>query len=341
MNSINYFTKTISIASLGFISICSGALAQSVTSNIAGYITLNIKGNNGADKPAYSFLSIPLIQTASDSGVVEAINGPTINKLDADWAEDEFNDMYYIEITSGENIGITSTIIDTTSTSIVTFDDLSSLVNANDSFVIRKYTTIADVFGANNEAGLQGGGTLGAADNILIYNSGAQKFDRYYYKNAGLGANSWRSSISGEKSNTILYPGSALIIESIRPDDLEVIVTGIVQPNDAVLPIERDYNFISSHFPTDVTLNQMFGPDGGPLVGGSTASQADRILVPNDNGGYDSYYFKTSGLGANQWRSTSISGDQGDSVIAEAGDIIIIRRSQGEAFNFVESVTYQ
>jgi hypothetical protein len=66
---------------------------------------------------------------------------------------------------------------------LTTSEDLSSLLAGDESFEIRPYTTIADVFGTTNSAGLDGGSTAGNADNKKL--QACSGFDTYYYKDAG------------------------------------------------------------------------------------------------------------------------------------------------------------
>jgi uncharacterized protein (TIGR02597 family) len=75
--------------------------------------------------------------------------------------------------------------------------------------------TLAGLFGANNEAGLDGGAYGGEADHILKYDSSGN-VTTYYYKNAGIiGGIGWRSaaSISIDQANTVIAkPGEMFFI---------------------------------------------------------------------------------------------------------------------------------
>ena len=77
-------------------------------------------------------------------------------------------------------------------------------------------------------------------------------------------------------------------------------------------------------------FSTLFGEDGvaAGLNGGTSVSSADNILVPNDSGGYDIYYYNTNSLALlNGWRSVlSAVTDAKDAVIAEPGKSFIIRR---------------
>lgn len=331
-------TKTISLlASVALFTLSSLSAVQTAP---VGYVTLTVKGSGTASE-AFSFLSVPLLDAVSHSGDFEAVSGTILTDSDASWLTDAYNDLYFIEITSGANTGVSTTITDTTLTTLTTLDDLSSLIASDDTFIIRKYPTLAGVFGPSNEAGLQGGSSASNADTILIPDPLTQGFSVYYYKSSGLGSPGWFStSSSGDKANTLLLPGTGFIVKRLGTLDVDVVVSGSVQVNNVFTPVEEDINFIASRFPTPVTLNQMFGVDGGDLTGGSSASNADTVLIPKESGGFDIYYYKSSGLGSPGWFSTSVSGTQGDTQIADVGGVVIVNRAFGTSFNLAEDITY-
>lgn len=74
--------------------------------------------------------------------------------------------------------------------------------------------TLNALFGATNEAGLDGGSAAGNADNVVV--PSASGLTTYYYKNAGfLGGTGWRSSASpsvDEGSTVFVQPGQMFLI---------------------------------------------------------------------------------------------------------------------------------
>ena len=91
--------------------------------------------------------------------------------------------------------------------------------------------------------------------------------------------------------------------------------------------------------PVSMTLSEFFGESNSAgLDGGSSAGNADTILVPSE-GGFLTYYYKDAGLlGGTGWRSVaSPIVDESSTVIAEPGKMFFLNRSGGNGFNLTEA----
>lgn len=336
MKTIKYISSAL-LASGLLIS----ANATSVTTDPVGYITLQINGTGGEGSSAFSFLSVPMHSAIDAQSTIASFGTSSITASSADWTVDEFAATHFVQIVSGPNEGIAATITANTSDTLTTAEDLSTLLAGGESFAIRKYTTIADVFGPENEAGLVGGANAGAADNILIPD-GAGGFGFYYYKNAGLiGGTGWRSSASPsiDEANKILPFGEGFLVRRIASEDISLVVTGSVIVNDSIIPFESGINWAAPVAPKTYTIADFFGPNNEVgLVGGANAGAADNILLPDGSGGYLFFYFKNAGLiGGTGWRSSaSPSIDEADRILAQPGSLFILNRSQGGPFNLIE-----
>ena len=331
---------TFAFACLSSLSI---AHAQTATTDPVGVMEFTVKGHGGNGSSALTFMSVPFIHDIEYSGAIDSVSANTIIDNDASWSDDQFNDLYFIRITSGSNEGMSATITDTSANQISTFEDLSTFASNGDTFTIRKYTTIGDVFGDNNESGLLAGASAGDADTILIQDVENQSFFTYYFKNAGIGGTGWRSTTNGvdDQADTIIYPGSSFVIKRKVASDITLTVNGSVQTDNTTLPIEQNINFIASHYPTKPTLNKLFGSDGGPLDGGASTVDADSVLVPNGSGGFITYYYKNSGIGGIGWRTTTNGlSQQGDTILTDVGGSVIVNRSQGGALNLTETAPF-
>jgi len=312
-----------------------------VISNVVGYVTLNIKGTGGSGSEAYNYIGVPLNNAADFNGAVASSSVNTIQASSASWTDNEFAGTHYVQITSGSYEGISATIASNTSDSLTTVEDLSSVLSGDESISIYRYNTLADIFGASNESGLQGSSSASGADNILVQT--ASGFDTYYYKNAGfLGGTGWRSSASPvtDASATPIPYGSGIIVVRKQSSDLDVVVSGSVFSGDATTPIEEGYNWKTSSIPVTLTLADYFGAaNEAGLTGSSSASGADNILVFNASGGYDTYYYKNAGfLGGTGWRSSaSPATDESSRIISEPGQMFIVVRKSGGAFNLNET----
>jgi uncharacterized protein (TIGR02597 family) len=333
-------TKFIALLS-GAALLASSAFAQGVVTNPVGYVTLAIKGTGGVGSAAYNFIGTPVHAASDFSGVIT--DSASANVIEADgatWVASAFAGTHYLQITSGVNEGISATISGNTVNSLTTVEDLSSVLAGTENFSIRKYTTISDVFGAANESGLEGGVSAAAADNILI--QAESGFTTYYYKNGGLiGGTGWRSSSSPvvDVASTPIPFGTGLIVVRKQSADLSVVATGSVFPGDAVSPAEVGYNWKTSSIPVTLTIADYFGTSNeAGLTGGASAAAADNILIFRSTGGFDTYYYKNSGLiGGTGWRSSaSPVDDQAATLLCEPGQMFIVNVKSGAGLNFTE-----
>jgi uncharacterized protein (TIGR02597 family) len=63
--------------------------------------------------------------------------------------------------------------------------------------------------------GLLGGTTLGAADNVLIYDASTGVYDTIWYKNGGIGGTGWRASSTGtaDAGANLIPSGRAILVQ--------------------------------------------------------------------------------------------------------------------------------
>jgi uncharacterized protein (TIGR02597 family) len=334
---MNTSHKLIALLSGAALLSASSLLAQTATTDPVGYVTVTVNGTGGFGSEAFTYMGVPLHQPSDTAGAITGTAANTIISATSTWGVDAYAGSYVL-ITSGTNEGVSSSIISNTATDLTTADDLSSFLAGDETFRIHAYTTIADVFGAANEAGLGGGTTAGSADTVLIQSGTG--FKTYYYKTGGIGGTGWRSSASPltNEAGTPIAFGTGLIVVRKQSADIELTISGSVFGGDAITPVETAYNWKSASIPVDTTLNGLFGAaNEAGLDGGTAAGNADNIVVPTA-GGLLTYYYKTGGIGGIGWRSSaSPLTDEGATVIAVPGQMFLINRTGGVAFNLTES----
>jgi uncharacterized protein (TIGR02597 family) len=317
--------------------VSSVLLAQSASTTPVGYVKITVKGTGGIGTEAYSYLGVPMHNGAEYQSAMVSAGDNSITAR-ASWDVDAFANTHFVMILSGENEGVSATITGNDAHTLTTAENLNSFLNGDEIFAIYRYNTLADVFGATNEAGLKGSDRAGSADNIFIQND--NDFDIYYYKVGGRGGDGWRSltSSSADASNTIIPHGTGIIIVRRETTDLEIIVSGSVFPKNVVTPVEEGFNWKTASIPVDLTLAGLFGPDNSAgLVGSDRPGTADNILVFKENGTFETYYYKVGGRGGDGWRnSVSSNIDVADVVIAKPGEMFIINKAVGEPFNLTE-----
>ena len=313
---------------------------QSVSTVPVGYTTITIYGTGGQGTEAFSYLGVPMHHAANFRSAMTAKADNSITCTNAGWTANAYANTHFVMIMSGDKTGMSATITANTADTLTTAENLSSILTGNEQFAIHKYTTIADVFGATNSAGLKGSYSSGTADNILIQ-TGSNSFSTYYYKDSGLaGGTGWRSAASSsvDASGTIIPYGSGIIVVRRESADLKVSVMGSVFPDDVVTPVEQGFNWKTASLPVDVTLAGFFGANNeAGLKGSYSSGLADNVLVFDRSGNMTTYYYKDSGLaGGTGWRSAaSSSKDEANTVIAAPGSMFMIRRID-DAFNLTE-----
>ena len=334
----------LSAAAIGSLSLGEIATAQTtVATDPVGFITLNVAGTNGTSSSALSFVGLSMTQPVALQGTLDGANGGTVTDNEAAWTDNQYNGAtngsHYIEILSGSGAGLMATITATSdSANSLTLDrDLSAFVTSGTSYRIRKNWTIASVFGANNESGLAGG-TATTADQILVYNPNTQQYTTYYYKTSGLGGTGWRTtaSTSVNAANNGLNPTDGIIIKRQQPSAIAVTLAGAVKLGQTAHPISTGLNILSNVYPTDTMTLGNSGLLASGLAGG-TATTADQVQIYNPgSGSYDTYYYKTSGLGGTGWRSTASTTADASNAVIPSGRSIIVQRTQNRgAFTWV------
>jgi uncharacterized protein (TIGR02597 family) len=212
-----------------------------VASAVSGFMTLTIKGHGGVAPSALSFIGLGLTRPVVCQGSLESVAPNAITDEHASWVDDQFNganEAHYLEITSGPAAGVLTEILDTDAgtKTLILADDLSTVLTGSETFKIRKYWTLASLFGAQNQAGL-GSGSNVTADQVLIFDSLTGLYTTYFYKTVGLGGTGWRSTASSSKdeSNAKLDLTRGLLIQRKQPGDLKVKVFGAVKTGDTYI----------------------------------------------------------------------------------------------------------
>ena len=116
-------------------------------------------------------LSNPLENAVIYSGTASSVSGATIT-TSFTMTDNEFgtsdaqgNSSYYVQISDGTILDI----ISNTDSVLTVSTDVTSLINIDDEITIKKYTTLSDLFGTDNSAGLTAGADAGSSDTSLHY----------------------------------------------------------------------------------------------------------------------------------------------------------------------------
>jgi hypothetical protein len=336
---MNIPQKTLSL--LAVASLFAFSSLSAVTTDPVGYVTLTVNGSTDGSV-AYTPLSVSLEKPVQASGALsEAPTSAVATDSLASYTPSEFagtdaagNATHYLQFTgSGLIVDITAN----TATTITVDTDLSGVVDTSAGYVVKKYMTIADLFGADNSAGLSSGGDSASSDLIYVMSSdGAGQYQIYYYQTDSLGflgGNGWR--LNGDSftdaSNVTIMPDQGIIIGRAVAGDLSVVVSGSVNVVDHNRGLPNGFSLVSYPYPVDVTLadSGIYSASNGYQSGGDSAS-SDLVYVLGSDGTFSTFYYQTDSLGflgGNGWRSGTDTFTDVGSYSIPAGSSIIIKHT--------------
>lgn len=324
--------------------LACGRAQQTISTIPAGYVTLTIPGTDtGGGSTTLSFKALGLVRPVEFEGTATAVTANTIACASAGWTDDQFdgaNGAYYVEITGPTGTAGLGTTYDISATSAATqtitlAQPLAAGADNNLTFRIRKHWTLASVFGAQDESGLQGGFAT-TADLVTIYSGDA--YHNYYYSQGGLAGVGWRldTDDATDRSGLVLLAEEGLLIKRRQPGTLTMRLLGEVKTGQTSIPIFPGLNLLGNPYAAPMTLTSSNLYTGDPATGlaGGFASTADQVLIYN-GASYDTYYYSTGGLSGTGWRR--VNDDQTDrgSTPLPLGSAFLIRRVGSSALNWV------
>jgi uncharacterized protein (TIGR02597 family) len=325
----------------GMILASSASLiAQTATTDPVGFITLNIAGTGGTAQTALSLAGLGLTRSVEYQGSAEAVGTNTLVDNEATWTDNQFNGAngtYFVEVTSGAAAGTTYDISGTTAATkaITTAQNLAGGVAAGASFKIRKHWTIASVFGAANEGGLQGGSSS-SADQVLLYNGTG--YDTYFYSTGGLTGVGWRKNGAGatDQGATVIYPDDGIITIRKQSALAKVVVMGAVKTGQTSSPVQPGLNLLGNVYAANMTLadSGLYTGNAATGVAPGSSSTADQVLLFNGTS-YDTYFYSNGGLTGTGWRKNGSGATDFGSQSIPVGTALIIQRKNAAGFNWV------
>lgn len=307
----------------------SGLHAEETTAYTkpSGFVTHTLKAGQ------FNLIGLTLHEAITVSGKFSAVAGTTLS--DSNVAFDTVltsGKTYVLEITSGALNGTIQEVTAWSGNDITTPDDLTvggAVVAVDDTYQLRPAMTLADVFGADNTAGLLGGASSTLADNIYLRKPGG--FDTYYYSTGGFFGVGWRKVGGGATDyadQPVMLTDSFYIFRK-GDADLDFVLTGTVKTVKTSTAITETFSFVSGLYPVGSTLSSS-GMQSS-LTGGDSSTLADKVMFRKVDGGFDNYYYSTGGFFGVGWRKVGAGNvDQGD---VELPSAFIINRVGNSDFN--------
>jgi hypothetical protein len=265
-----------------------------------GYTTTPLYGNvSGGTAGAATLVAPTLLTPAAFAGATNATPTGTTATF-ASGVPTPLDGTYMLEITDGASEGWWTTVASSTSTSIVVTDNFPAGLAASTKVVVRKFNTIASVFGATNSA------NLGAADFIEILDPLSQSTTTVVY------AGGWFDlATEAPADGYIIYPGTAVrtIVNGASP--LSLVTSGEVKTTKTQVDLFEGEAWVGQTFASGGTFGAMtlapqiletdevllYGVDGGAGQGAdsfvasggamfnlSTEAESDNVLVPDSSG---------------------------------------------------------
>ncbi len=300
---------------------CTGLYAQGGAATVAytkpaGFVTHTLKAGK------LNLIGLTLHSPIAISGSFDTVSGTTLTDNDVNFTSVlDPNKTYILEIIenaagSPANPSPVGMILEIApgsweSHTLTTSDNLASFglagettpgANNGAKYQLRAAKTLRDVFGANNEAGLQEGASV-SADIVWISKSNGNDYDKYYYHPGGtfpvVVSEGWKelSGADAPAEIPIIYTDS-VFVERRGTTDLPLVVTGSVVTQSVVVPVPGKYTFISSVFPVGSTLANSSLESS--MQKGSSGS-ADLLWIPKDTEdfnekiSFDKYYYHPGG----------------------------------------------
>ena len=337
-----FSVATLLMASFGLLQ------AQTVSTDPVGYVTLTINGSPDGTTPAFTALSVGMQNAAvvtgsiaSDATSAVLTDSNASNTTNAYAATDAAgNGSYFLQITSGANEGLICDILSNDATTYTTGTDLTGIVSAGDTYVIKAHVTLADIFGAANSVGFRSGGDSLSSDLVFIMSTdGVGSYSTYYYQTDDfgfLGGNGWRvvGDSNTDMSNVVVGPDDGIMISRSATGNLNTVVSGNVNTVDHKRTLPNGLSLVSYPFPVAVTLDDsgIFDANNGYVTDGDSLS-SDIVYVISSSGTFSSYYYQTDNfgfLGGTGWRAVGDANtDVGSTEITAGSSVVVLHRGSG------------
>jgi uncharacterized protein (TIGR02597 family) len=303
----------------------NAAANDPVYSDTVGYMNLTIPAGK-ASMVSFTLGKDPIIsgvfsgKSANTLTTASSLSSLPSNLLNSDNAP-----LYYIELTSGSYKGLILEITSKASATLTVSD--ASNVLGNETFSIKKFTTIADIFGSSNSAGLLSGDSVSVADVIWLISGGVWK--QYFFYDDGLETPQWVTLGSqGDKGDAIIDPDQGALIIRKEGSDRSVIITGTVKKTPSFVPFIGGAQIVTNPYPVDKTLNTLglrTGDSSTGLLEGDSISSSDVVWKLN-NGIWTQYFFYNDGLEVPQWVTAGSPADQGGVAVSAGEALLVIRK---------------
>jgi subtilisin-like proprotein convertase family protein len=283
-----------------------------------------------------TYFSLSMVQPVFVAGTISALGAYTLADTNATWpakllAAD--SGAFYVEFDSGLSADIVAAHVDTKSLTLP--GDLRALLPLGAPYRVRRHTTLADVFGPHNEAGLLAGADPSVADLVALRDNQTQTSKLYYFKTVS-GASGWYRADEVEASNTRIYPEQGLQVSRKASRDLVIYLSGLAKEGPTLAPVAVGLNVVgvlkAAKNLTLSELNLYTGNTGTGLAAGSSPAWADQVIVSSPDG--PAVYFFSNIPGNEGWLDGMLQSARNVSIPA-GGAFFIVRKPPNGPFQWL------
>jgi uncharacterized protein (TIGR02597 family) len=325
-----------------FVSASQSNSQSTVSTPILGFFNLSLLEGKA------SLISLPLNQASivlgkffGKSGAVLSTSA-SLSSLPTTLANSDNVPLYYIEVTSGPCSGLLLELLSKGSTSLTISSADASQLTGSESFQIKKFATLSDVFGSINPAGLLGGDSPTTADVVWAVTNGSWR--QYFFYNDGFNGETdprqWETPGSSVyKGDSRIDPDQGVHVVRKPGSNRTVTITGQVKATPSFVPFTNGSQIITNPYPVDKTLETLglkTGNSSTGLLEGNSLNNSD-IVYKLENGDRKQYFVYNEGFSGEidpiQWQTPGSYGNQGNVTVSTGEALLIVRRGSQFSWN--------
>ena len=296
-------------------------------------VCVDVAGHTGSSGSTFTSFSIGTVQQKVYSGVIDSVGANTLTDAAAAWAGAGFDaPTHYAVITSGPNEGHMATIVSHTADTLTLMDDLSGLSPApaqGETFEIRTYNSIGNIFGESNAAGLGEGSNGNDADNVILLNPSGE-IERYFYSDL-TSLPGWLDVTFMSSADAVIHNEEGVMIARKASQSQSFYPQGAIRTSKAVVPIEQGFNLVGTMRTggairlVDLGLVSPTADPNEGLAPGVNANDADNVLILESDGSLSRYFHNGT-----EWLSVTFQAANGVSI--EPGRAFFVHRKPRAGF---------
>jgi hypothetical protein len=238
------------------------------------------------------------------AGVLDAVSASSVtdNNIDFTTLPLASGATYILELGDGTVQEITSWAGGV----LTTPDNLTGVVTpSTTTYSLRKASTVAEIFGATNAAGLTAsveGDFSTNTDLLLIYNG--TSFDTVYYFDDGVGTTGWFDTVGNPAEDKVVAFPDGFFVQRVAGSDIDLVVSGEVKVTPTGGLLAPGYNYLNGVAPAGLTLGSS-GLSAYVLASADgDFTLVDNLLTQNTDGSYTTNYYFDDGVGTLGWFDT-------------------------------------